>query len=118
MERRGLKRAIVVTTLGGFPILDEVTRALGASCVSVFTGVVQHVPRGTVNELQREIERVNADSLVSFGGGSPIDSCKVAIYGALPGRELIHIAIPTTLSAAEYTHAGGVTDETTRVQGG
>jgi maleylacetate reductase len=118
MERRGLKRAIVVTTLGGFPILDEVTRALGASCASVFTGVVQHVPRGTVNELQKEIERVNADCLVSFGGGSPIDSCKVAIYGALPARELIHIAIPTTLSAAEYTHAGGVTDEATRVKGG
>jgi len=28
MEKRGLKRAIVVTTLGGFPILDQVTAAL------------------------------------------------------------------------------------------
>ena len=35
-----------------------------------------------------------------------------------PKRELVHIATPTTLSAAEYTHAGGVTDETTRVKGG
>src|SRR5277367_4240608 len=118
MERRGLKRAIVVTTLGGFPILDEVTGALGAACASVYTGVVQHVPRSTVDELQKEIERVNADSLVSFGGGSPIDSSKVAIYGLLDSRELVHIAIPTTLSAAEYTHAGGVTDESTRVKSG
>jgi alcohol dehydrogenase len=118
MERRALKRAVVVTTLGGFPILDQVTAALGTHCVSVFTGVIQHVPRSTVDALQKEIESVNADSLISFGGGSPIDTCKVAIYGSLPARELVHIAIPTTLSAAEYTHAGGVTDETTRVKGG
>jgi len=118
MARRGLKRALVVTTLGGFPILDEVTGALGSLCAGVFTGVVQHVPRSTVDELLKEIERVDADSLISFGGGSPIDTCKVAIYGALATRELVHIAIPTTLSAAEYTHAGGVTDETTKVKGG
>ncbi len=118
MEKRGLKRAIVVTTLGGFPILDQVTAALGTHCASVFTGVVQHVPRSTVDALQREIERVDADSLVSFGGGSPIDTCKVAIYGCLSSREIVHIAVPTTLSAAEYTHAGGVTDETTKVKGG
>lgn len=118
MEKRGLKRALVVTTLGGFPILDQVTVALGPACAGVFTGVVQHVPRSTVDALQKEIEKVNADSLVSFGGGSPIDSCKVAIYGMLAKRELVHIAVPTTLSAAEYTHAGGVTDESTKVKGG
>src|SRR3984885_13498707 len=118
VERRGLSRALVVTTLGGFPILDQVTAALGSRCAGVFTGIVQHVPRSTVDALQAEIERTNADCLVSFGGGSPIDSCKVAIYGTLPKRELVHIAVPTTLSAAEYTHAGGVTDETTRVKGG
>ena len=120
MERRGLKRAVVVTTGGvaALPILKEVTDALGPYCASVFAGIIQHVPRSTVNELQKEIERAGADSLVSFGGGSPIDSSKVAIYGLLGQRELVHIAVPTTLSAAEYTHAGGVTDETTRVKSG
>src|SRR5580658_1229580 len=113
MEERGLKRAVVVTTLGGFPILDLVTGALGPLCASVFTGVIQHVPRSTVDELQKEIARVDADCLVSFGGGSPIDTCKVASFSFLTSRDLIHIAIPTTLSAGEYTHAGGVTDETT-----
>src|SRR5215471_19130711 len=117
LDRRGLSRALVVTTLGGFPVLDQVTRALGSRCVGVFTGVVQHVPRSTVDALQKEVERVDADCLVSFGGGSPIDSCKVAI-GMLPHREITHIAVPTTLSAAEYTFVGGVTDETTRVKGG
>jgi alcohol dehydrogenase len=117
-ERRGLSRVLVVTTLGGFPILDQVTGALGSRCAGVFTGIVQHVPRGTVDALQAEIERVDADGLVSFGGGSPIDSCKVAIHGLAARRELVHIAVPTTLSAAEYTSAGGVTDESTRVKGG
>jgi alcohol dehydrogenase class IV len=42
----------------------------------------------------------------------------VAIFGMLEKRELTHIAIPTTLSAAEYTFAGGVTDESTKVKGG
>jgi len=67
------------------------------------------LPRKTTELLQKEIERLEADSLISFGGGSPIDSCKVAAYGLLPGRELIHIAVPTTLSALEYTWGGGVT---------
>lgn len=120
MERRGLKRALVATTdvVAKLPILEQVTAALGAQCAGVFAGIVQHVPRGTVNELQKEIERVDADSVISFGGGSPIDSTKVAIYGLLDKREVVHIAVPTTLSAAEYTHAGGVTDESTRVKSG
>src|SRR6516162_1827006 len=120
MERRELHRALVVTTdvVAELPILKDVTAALGSRCVGVFAGVVMHVPRKTTELLEQEIERVNADCLVSFGGGSPIDSSKVAAYGLLARRELIHIAVPTTLSAAEYTHAGGVTDESTRVKSG
>ena len=120
MERRRLERALVVTTpiVAELPILKDVTEALGPYCAGVFAGVVQHVPRGTVNQLEKEIERVNADCVVSFGGGSPIDSAKVAIFGLLASREVVHIAVPTTLSAAEFTHAGGVTDESTRVKSG
>jgi len=119
-ERRGLKRAIVVTgkTLGGSPLLEKITGALGLRCAGVFRGARQHVPRSTVVELQSEITRTGADCLVSFGGGSPIDTCKAASYGFLDTREIVHIAIPTTLSAGEYTHAGGVTDEATRVKSG
>lgn len=120
LERRGLKRAIVVTgkTLGGSPLLEKVTAAAGPRCASVFKRASQHVPRSVVDELKAEISRVDADCLVSFGGGSPIDTCKVASHAFLPGRDVIQIAIPTTLSAGEYTHAGGVTDESTRVKSG
>jgi alcohol dehydrogenase len=120
LERRGLERGIVVTgkTLGSSPLLEKVTGALGTRCVAVFKGAQQHVPRSVVGQLEAEITRVNADCLISFGGGSPIDTCKVASYAFLTSRDLVHIAIPTTLSAGEYTHAGGVTDETTRVKSG
>lgn len=118
LGRRGLKRAVIVTgrTLGGSALLQKVTSAAGLRCAGVFKGARQHVPRSSVNELQALIERLDADSLVSFGGGSPIDSCKVASHAFLSRRDLTHIAIPTTLSAGEYTQAGGVTDETTLVK--
>src|SRR4029077_17154002 len=104
LERRGLKRAIVVTgnSLGGSPLLAKVTSAAGARCAAVFKGAKQHVPRSVVDSLQKEIERVDADSLISFGGGSSIDACKVASHAFLSKREIIQIAIPTTLSAGEY----------------
>ncbi len=120
LDRRGLKRAIVVTgkSLGASPLLAKVTGAAGARCAAVFKGARQHVPRSVVDELQREIERVDADCLISFGGGSSIDACKVASHAFLAKREIIQIAIPTTLSAGEYTYAGGVTDEKTLVKSG
>jgi len=40
----------------------------------VFKGARQHVPRSSVHELQALIERENADSLIGFGGGSPIET--------------------------------------------
>src|ERR1700719_920143 len=115
LERRGLKRTIVVTgkTLGRSALLETVTGAAGARCVAVFKGARQHVPRSSVHELQALIERENADSLIGFGGGSPIDTCKVASHPFLEKREIIQIAIPTTLSAAESTYGGAVTGDET-----
>jgi alcohol dehydrogenase len=141
VERRRLNRAVVVTgkSLGRSKLLEQVTSALGARCTAVFKGSQQHVPLSTVRDLVSEIKRVDADCLVSFGGGSPIDTAKVAAAAVLTGREpgegarhidfggtnakvdsqrdLVEIAVPTTLSAGEYTPAGGVTDEATRIKG-
>jgi len=120
LDHRGLQRAIIVTgkTLGSSSLLEKITRAAGPRCAGVFRGAKQHVPWSSVHQLKAEIERLNADCLISFGGGSPIDTCKVASHALLPSRELVHIAVPTTLSAGEYTHAGGVTNEETLVKSG
>ncbi len=140
LEKRGLSRAVVVTgkTLGGSKLLDKVTGALGSRCAAVYKGARQHVPLSTVVELVSEIKRVNGDCLISFGGGSPIDTSKVAAASILTGRDpgagahhidfsgansgtdgrdLVEIAVPTTLSAGEYTPVGGVTNESSLIKG-
>src|ERR1700676_1400131 len=85
LERRSLKHAVVVTgkKLGSSPLLQKITGPLGARCAAVFKGARQHPPESAVRALQAEIERVNADCLISFGGGSPIDSAKVASHALL-----------------------------------
>src|SRR5512132_1549929 len=117
MERRGLERAVVVTgrTLGASGLLAHVTRPLGGRCVSVFTDARQHVPSCSVAALTKILEQHRADTVVSFGGGSPIDTAKAALHALLtaPGmpkgtRGPTHIAIPTTLSAGEFTAVAGI----------
>jgi alcohol dehydrogenase len=139
LSRRGAKRALIVTgkTLGNSKLLDKVKSAAGTALAGVFTGAAQHVPSHTVEALVAEARRLEADAMVSFGGGSPIDTVKNAAWALMGGKsgsriidfaagatetsrrgEMLHIAIPTTLSAGEFTPAGGVTDEATRVKGG
>jgi alcohol dehydrogenase len=138
LSRRGAKRTLIVTgkTLGQSKLLDKVKSAAGNALAGVFTGAAQHVPSQTVTELVAEARRVGADAMVSFGGGSPIDTVKNAAWQLMGGRagsrtidfagaattsgsggEILHIAIPTTLSAGEFTPGGGVTDESTKVKG-
>jgi alcohol dehydrogenase class IV len=102
----------------------------------VFTGSQQHVPSCTVADLARLIEQHHADGVISFGGGSPIDTAKLValclaagiedergldayryrrdgtdhVFPDLPAIETPQIALSTTLSAGEHTFWGGATD--------
>ena len=125
MERRGLERAVVVTgrTLGASGLLERITGPLGGRCVAVSTAARQHVPSCSVVKLAQLLEEQRADTVISFGGGSPIDTAKAAIYNLIVGGRVpagakppAHIAIPTTLSAGEFTAVAGITDEKTRVK--
>ncbi len=122
LERRGAKRAVIVTgkTLGQSRLLERVKSAAGRALAGVFTGAMQHVPSKTVAKLTAEARALDADAMISFGGGSPNDTVKNAAMALMArgGREILHIAIPTTLSAGEFTPAGGVTNEETRIKGG
>ena len=140
LARRGASRAVVVTgkTLGRSRLLQRVTSAMGERCAGVFAGAAQHAPFQTVRDLTAELQRLDADAVVSFGGGSAIDTAKVAAASVMNGRdmtleagvlnleaafvqvaggrELVHIAIPTALSAGEQTPGGGATDEASHVK--
>src|SRR5260370_5686314 len=123
LSRRGAKRALIVTgkTLGHSKLLDKVKRAAGSTLAGVFTGAAQHVPSQTVTELVAEARRVGADALVSFGGGSPIDTVKNAAWHLMGGRAgsrtmdfasaattsgsggvILHIAKPTPLCGRPF----------------
>src|SRR5258707_3478562 len=118
LSRRGARRALIVTgkTLGQSKLLDQVKSAAGNALAGVFTGAAQHVPSQTVTELVAEARRVGADAMVSFGGGSPIDTVKNAAWQLMGGSggETLHLAIPTTLSAGEFTPGGRVTARSTQ----
>ena len=137
LDRRGARRALVATSasLGRSPLLGRVRHALGARLAGVFAEVAQHAPAGRVRALAAMLQESRADAIVSFGGGSVIDSAKVAVGSVLEGRDMtreagdldfarafaetsgprfVHIAVPTTLSAGAFTAGGGVTDEATR----
>ncbi len=122
VERVGGRRVLVITGRSlatRTTVIDVVTRALGPLHVATFDGIGEHAPREGVARAVAAARAHAADTLVSVGGGSPIDAAKAVALelsgdgdgGAGAGVIPPHIAIPTTLSAAEFSHLAGVTDE-------
>jgi alcohol dehydrogenase len=125
VDRHGCGRALIVTgrTLAASPLLNTVKSILGRHCAGVFADVEQHVPARTVELLHRHVREERIDCVISVGGGSPTDTVKAAAHALLrgspsspPASGFIHIAIPTTLSAAEFTDVAGQTDDLTRIK--
>lgn len=132
----GARRLLIVTTASlADGLAGETAAALGDLCVGVFAGISAHSPRTGVIAGAAEARRLDADLLVALGGGSAIDATKVIQlclwanlttvealdpYRAGRGKDRINVgeiaagvrmvAVPTTLSAAEFTPFAGVTD--------
>ena len=73
---------------------------------ATFYNIGEHSPISGIRAGVDALKQSGADIIVSVGGGSPIDASKAIIYflhEQLGGDFLRLIAIPTTLSAAEYT---------------
>jgi maleylacetate reductase len=119
LERLKARRVAVVTTrslVAEERLLAVVMGALGGAEPRVTVVVGQHAPHAQVEAAIEKAVEAGVDGVVSFGGGSPIDSAKMlavklADRAGHADRGLPHVAIPTTLSAAELAAGAGFTDE-------
>jgi alcohol dehydrogenase class IV len=109
----GGTRALLVTSpsVRRTGLADRVGDHLGRRLVGVFDGVRPHSPIEVVEQAREASTSAAADVVVSVGGGSSVDTAKgiVHLVRERTGRRLPHVAIPTTLSGAEFTYAAGIT---------
>ena len=137
-KRYGASRLMIMTTrsLGGPEgQAARLVGQLGKLCVGVFDAIASHSPRADVVAGAEAARLANADMLVALGGGSVIDATKLMQFCLWAGIRspdelgpwrlgrgedrknpatipsgIRMIAVPTTLSAAEFTAVAGVTD--------
>lgn len=140
VERAGARRVLVTTTasLTQGEYVATICAALGARFAGKFDAITAHSPREAVIAGAAFIRETGADLVVAVGGGSVIDATKVMLQcvwfgidtvAGMPAivngqhagsaepsawsrdpQSLRMVAVPTTLSAAEFSHGGGVTD--------
>lgn len=122
IERLGKERAFILTGKTMATKTDLVRKLetlLEDKWVGTYSGCQQHVPSHTVDEATTRAREAQADLIISFGGGSPVDAAKIValqLLGDQPQDAIPQIAISTTLSAGEFTPFAGITDEKTRVK--
>lgn len=122
VARLGSTRVLVASSksvVENTPNVSRVRQALGDLPNELFGSCRQHSPESDIVALMAAIEAHDADVVVSIGGSSIFDTVKIATsrFGDKAGREPIpQIAIPTTLSAGEFTFGAGYTEETTQTK--
>lgn len=130
------RRVLLVTTSSlenEGTVLKTVEDAIGSRLVGRFSGCRQYAPRSTVFACVDRARALAPDLIVSLGGGSVVDTAKATALalceglrepaeldpyrgsGAnacrLRGAPIPLIALPTTLSAAEYSPMVAITNE-------
>lgn len=140
VAQRGARRVLAVASRTLHRQTEAVRDALSlvaAQTVGVFDDCVEHTPRDSVIALVQRIREAQADLIVTIGGGTAIDTVKVALVclaegvDTVEGMDRLHmrvledgsrftpeiglpplrqIAVPTTLSAAEFSDLAGCTD--------
>lgn len=124
----GCKRALLVTDKDlskNTDLVKKVQSFLGENCVAVFDEVIPDSGLHIVDKGAEIGERAGADSVVSLGGGSAIDTAKgIAIllkeggsisnyegFQMLSRKQTPHIAIPTTCgTGSEVTYVAVIKD--------
>jgi len=140
VKRAGARRVFVTTTrsITNGALVARIVASLGERFAGKFDAIAAHSPREAVIAGAEALRSAGADLVVAVGGGSVIDATKAmflalwrgarstqelsALAGVRGGanpeasawswdpQALRMIAIPTTLSAAEFYTSAGVTD--------
>jgi alcohol dehydrogenase class IV len=95
------------------PNAQRVRDLLGNAVVAEYTRCREHAPEPDIQELIATLDANAIDAVVSIGGSSVFDAVKVALSrrANAQGIEPIpQIAIPTTLSAGEFSPGAGFTE--------
>ncbi|MBS2020213.1 MAG: homogentisate 1,2-dioxygenase [Deltaproteobacteria bacterium] len=108
LDSMGISRVLVIATPGRRRDAARVAEGLGPKSVGVLATAKEHVPSDVATEGRREAERLGADAVLAYGGGSAIGLAKAI---AIEGPERRVVAIPTTYSGSEMTPLWGITDE-------
>lgn len=106
VHRLGGSRALVVSTPTQEEKARELNDQLGDVGGGVFSGAVMHTPVGVTQRAVAAYERVGADCVVAFGGGSTIGLGKAIAYRTSAPQ----IAVATTYAGSEVTPILGETD--------
>ncbi len=103
----GSNKALILSTPQQVDMAMELATTVGDRAAGVFTRATMHTPVGVTEEAVEHALSVNADSIVSIGGGSTIGLGKaIALRTSLP-----QIAIPTTYAGSEATPILGQTED-------
>jgi len=137
LERLNVRRPMLVCSARAARSSEviDLARSLGLADEAVFNAVGSHAPLRSAYEGWQRARALEADCLISFGGGSASDTTKgIALACAEDGCildftlerlpdgslqnplstrvKLPSVAIPTTVSGAEITPAFALTEET------
>ncbi|MGE4427889.1 MAG: iron-containing alcohol dehydrogenase [Solirubrobacteraceae bacterium] len=139
IDRAGAERVLLLTTPSltrEGALIARVRETIGGRLVGEFDECRPHNPRPAVLDAAARVREQSPDLLVSFGGSTVTDAGKavslVMAHGLREPGDLDgvdpdgdsevraaltpQVAIPTTLSGAEYSAAAGITDLTTKTK--
>ncbi|MFN8217332.1 MAG: maleylacetate reductase [Solirubrobacterales bacterium] len=106
VERLGGERLLLVAAGAEAALAEELAAPLGERVVARFDGVRPHGPVEVAAAAEAAAREVDADLLLSVGGGSTTGTAKaVALATGLP-----ILAVPTTYAGSEMTPVWGSTE--------
>lgn len=120
LQQLGAGRVLLATSNSVATRTGNVRRVRGllgeAVVAAEYSKCREHAPEADIHELVAALAKHAVDAVVSIGGSSVFDAVKVAVSRQANAREaepIPQIAIPTTLSAGEFSPGAGFTEEKT-----